>query len=637
MLKKIAQLSVLALLSISCSSDDNTANDTETTDQEEQLSSEKNILSFEFTINNVIYQTEVKEDSIVYSFPSNTILEGLSPKIVTSEGSSVYPRSNMPQNFNNTITYEVIAEDLSKKQYKAVFQTLDSRKSFSIQFTNLAEGQTSTSIYNGNPSDIDTLIIKVPYLSPIKELISNISIPETATVSPESGLSIDYTEPVKYTVTAEDQSEKEYLVIVDNSLKKLELPSFTGDIFRETPLGGSINFTVNEINPIIDSVNVSMLGQKTGIRYELDVLNINIDTKEVTLKLPSEYTNDYFNLEMSIEHDNFDISDIFILDKGKVYFGGVKDHFNNSTYIAKEHLFIPEEFFNTEMILDVDRLNTYSFVLRRNGLDYPMTAFDLYDGLEEIQFNMPLNDNNLLISDNNYEFVIKEQGKEDCIYDFTNIHGRTIDVLVEQEAVVSSINDGIFEVNKGDEITINGENIYFPIYNISGNIAEQYSRVKFGPREMSTKDYRDNTLYLKIPENFRSGDYAISFKNNVNRYDYKDTGVRITVSLGNSNHPSLVITNAKLYSEGDMYFPKQVLITFNESIDNIIIEKVVVYTWTLDELVINNFSSNTNTILSNSLNNEDYNNISQYNRSDGYVIVTEQGVEYKIPFHIFKQ
>ncbi|WOC39610.1 hypothetical protein [Polaribacter sp. HL-MS24] len=293
-------------------------------------SSEKELISFKFTMDEQNYEAEIRNDSILAVLPSSTDLTKLTPEITISEKATINPASGVLQDFTNLINYNVTAEDNSKKLYKAIITKLNSENKINtFSFTNLAEGQASYSLLNNNLSDIDTISYRVPYLSPIKELISNISISTNATISPQSGETLDYSIPVKYTVTAEDNTTKDYLVIVDNSLGQLDIDGILGNDYRNKKPTESIAFFTNVLNPIKDSIQVKLVSTDDLVNYNLEVQNVNYDNNEVNVKLPDSYNNDNYRFKVFIEHDNFDESDSFTLDGGTPNFKQVDDDNNN--------------------------------------------------------------------------------------------------------------------------------------------------------------------------------------------------------------------------------------------------------------------------------------------------------------------
>ncbi len=85
------------------------------------LSTENKILSFSVTINNQTIVASIDQDTKLITFDSdlfgNTALE---PSITISEYASISPQSNMPQNFNNAISYFITAENGDIAEYQVM-------------------------------------------------------------------------------------------------------------------------------------------------------------------------------------------------------------------------------------------------------------------------------------------------------------------------------------------------------------------------------------------------------------------------------------------------------------------------------------------------------------------------------------
>ncbi|MFA6393156.1 MAG: immunoglobulin-like domain-containing protein [Candidatus Paceibacterota bacterium] len=113
----------------------------------------------------------------------------------------------------------------------------------------------------GTINDTDhTVNLTVPYGTDIKTLIPTITISEKASVSPNNLLAQDFTNPLTYTVTAEDNSPQSYIVSVTVSPNPNpdppDSPDDTGDpiISSYTLNGSSGDITAN---PLMN--NVSMI------------------------------------------------------------------------------------------------------------------------------------------------------------------------------------------------------------------------------------------------------------------------------------------------------------------------------------------------------------------------------------------
>lgn len=70
-------------------------------------------------------------------------------------------------------------------------------------------------IVTANLNYVDfTITAEVPYSTDVTSLVPTIEISEGATISPDSGVATDFTNPVTYTVTAEDESTQDWVVTV---------------------------------------------------------------------------------------------------------------------------------------------------------------------------------------------------------------------------------------------------------------------------------------------------------------------------------------------------------------------------------------------------------------------------------------
>ena len=91
----------------------------------------------------------------------------------------------------------------------------DEKQIFSFSFTSPA----AVGVINESAK---TIAITVPAGTNVTALVPSITISATATVSPASGVAMNFTNPVKYTITAEDGSAAEYIVTVSEGASSLE-------------------------------------------------------------------------------------------------------------------------------------------------------------------------------------------------------------------------------------------------------------------------------------------------------------------------------------------------------------------------------------------------------------------------------
>lgn len=634
-MNKIVLLLLLSFIFFSCSKTDNTdlPDDNE---PDKVLSTEKIIISFKFNLDNSNHLCEIRNDSIFAILPYSTDLTNLKPEIVISKKASINPGSGVIQDFADVVNYKITAEDNSSKNYKAIITKQNSEKSInSFYFTNLAEGQSTYSLTNENPIDIDTITYIVPYLSPVKALISKIDISRNATINPKSEETLNYSQPVKYTVTAEDGSEKEYLIIVDNSLEKVKVDGILGNDYRDKKPSEIISFFTNILNPIKDSIQVKLSSVDEITELDLEIQNINLETNQVSVILPSSYKNDNYRFKVFIEHDNYDYSDGFFLDSGNPNFKYVKDNYNSGNYLTYNSLLFPGENFNTVTYLNRKNIEKHNFYLRKNGQDYPIIFKGISESLEEVRLIMPNLPTTAPASGSDFQFIIKYEEQE-FSFPFLNSKSNLIEVIVAEPPIFKSVSNN--KIINGDELTVFGENLYYSFINGGTNINSTASiQLKNGG---STYFYHqkevnyDGSITFNI-NNIPSGDYELYFNSNIKIFDNVDTGIKITINLTPSNHPTLKVNEATIINKTNPTFAKQILIKFNGTIEHVNIKKIVIE-HTQPSVEIENYFLYPTSVLTRALSDEEFSDIYYGNLPDGYVVLEDQGIEYKLPFKLIR-
>lgn len=107
-------------------------------------------------------------------------------------------------------------------------------------------------------SELNTIHIEVNKYIPIDALTLNFSISPLATISPLSGVKLDFTKPVKYTVTAENGDKRSYWVLVN----------------AKSVLSASIGNPLNPTAAQIDGTNLTFT-----VPYGTDVKNLSIQAQ----------------------------------------------------------------------------------------------------------------------------------------------------------------------------------------------------------------------------------------------------------------------------------------------------------------------------------------------------------------------
>jgi len=136
-------------------------------------------------------------------------LSSLAPTILVADGATVSPLSGSAQDFSGgAVTYTVTSANATEQEWdititRATASTAVEVASFAIAGT-----------YGGIDDNNDELAIYYIPATDISDLTPSIQTSRGSTISPLSGVSQDYTNPVTYTVTAEDGvTEKEWEAI----------------------------------------------------------------------------------------------------------------------------------------------------------------------------------------------------------------------------------------------------------------------------------------------------------------------------------------------------------------------------------------------------------------------------------------
>lgn len=209
-------------------------------------SSEKSILKF--TIGNIDATINQEQRSITATLPHGTDITSLKPTVIVSENATVRPFSGNTIDFTNPVIYYVTAEDGSEQSYLITLSIAKSSESQLLTFTFSGLNPAIDAIIDETTKSVTAL---VPFGTNLKAMIPTLTI-KGESVSPVSGVATDFTEPVKYTVKAEDGTEVAYTVTVTESKSSdAEITEF-----------------------VISSLNPNVVGE------------INQETKKITINVP---------------------------------------------------------------------------------------------------------------------------------------------------------------------------------------------------------------------------------------------------------------------------------------------------------------------------------------------------------------
>ena len=228
---------------------------------------EKAILKFE--VNDVIGTVDENSKIVVLDFPAGTDVSHLTPTITISNYATIEPESGVAQDFTNPVYYTVTAMNGTTAQYmvEAVVHDADNEKSIRSFVIDDVEGEID--------EFSKTVTVQMPQGTDVTELVPTIEVSEGATVSPASGEPQDFTNPVFYTVTAQNGTTAVYTVTViveggeiEPTGKTVLIKDFTGARCVNCPAAAeyahNLQHQLDEDHIFIMSVHAGYLAQPIG-------------------------------------------------------------------------------------------------------------------------------------------------------------------------------------------------------------------------------------------------------------------------------------------------------------------------------------------------------------------------------------
>jgi len=149
--------------------------------------------------------------------PFGTDLTALVPNIEISGGAVVNPGSGVATDFTSPVVYTVTAQDGTTQQEWTV--TVRYAPNSAAEITGFTvPGQKGRSVIETDPR---TVVVEVPFGTDVSSLVPEIELSAGAIISPIGGVATDYTQPVVYTVTAQDGTSTGvwtvHVVILENT------------------------------------------------------------------------------------------------------------------------------------------------------------------------------------------------------------------------------------------------------------------------------------------------------------------------------------------------------------------------------------------------------------------------------------
>lgn len=164
------------------------------------LSTEADILTFEVPNQMDAAQIDAEAATVYVEVLNGTNITNITPSITISLGATIDPNGGIAMDFTNPVDYTVTAEDGTTKVWNVrVVEAAVSDKAEILTFE-VAEAVGEV-VINSEAATID---LTVAVGTDITNITPSITISLGATISPDGGTAQDFTNPVVYTVTAQD-------------------------------------------------------------------------------------------------------------------------------------------------------------------------------------------------------------------------------------------------------------------------------------------------------------------------------------------------------------------------------------------------------------------------------------------------
>lgn len=239
-MKKI--LYIIAILSMAF----NFAACTDTEHDTVDLNAEVDILSF--TINGVEGKIDTAKQTIKLFMPPGTSLADLSPSISISDGAIVTPASGISMDFSASSTTPIEYRVYNKNLYNSYKVTVEETKAKISLF------KIENAVGDINEAN-RTITVYVPVATDLTALTPVIEYTAGAIINPASGATIDFTNPVLYTLDYVGYQFSYTVSVQRGSTPGLVI--FNGEDVK--PAWGNIAATVESpyTNPLTDGLNTT--------------------------------------------------------------------------------------------------------------------------------------------------------------------------------------------------------------------------------------------------------------------------------------------------------------------------------------------------------------------------------------------
>lgn len=255
-------------------------------------SSSKDITSFRFEQPEyVVGEINEEKRTITIAVPYKTDMSKLIPVITISDKAKIFIKSGAVPDFNDSVEYIVKAEDGTTKEYTVIVKKAQNPEKLITVF---AFRELDPVVRTEVSQEQETIELSVPYGTDRTKLVASFKISPEAVVRVEGKEQMsgetenDFTNTVKYIVTAQDGSTREYKVIVTVIPSSEKLMKEFG--FTVPRVAGVINELEKKISVIVP--NGTLLNELAAVFVSSENSKVMIGSDEQkTGETVKDFTN----------------------------------------------------------------------------------------------------------------------------------------------------------------------------------------------------------------------------------------------------------------------------------------------------------------------------------------------------------
>lgn len=325
------------------------------------LNGDNQLIFFSLNINGEEISGEIDEDEKTVIFNvAGAVLDRLTPTLEISESATISPSPELPQDFNNIVSYTIIASDGTPSVYRIIVNNRPLSDENDITFFSVSNGDTVSEANIDEESGIISFNFGELNRS---NLTTEIIIPEYAEISPEIGSIQDFSEPITYEVTAENGDKKSYLVIAN--LPRISFDGF-GNVNLKFFSGARLGIVGNFIDLSLPDSKL-LLSDGTN-KYPLEIISTSstysglLENSRIITTIP-ESTPTSTTYKIVYEGTEFEYFSDYLVD--------IKQE-NSPLPLAVDKA---EYNYNDELVITGENLTEYIRIPSVNGSLYQFSPF----------------------------------------------------------------------------------------------------------------------------------------------------------------------------------------------------------------------------------------------------------------------